>query len=646
MRSRKVVPVAFGILVGVLNPFASAQSSIPPNDARAAGLLAEASAPANDSHPAPAVPSKPADPLAESLKLTPDSKSLPLWTKPDSSAASSLAQIVRRDSSAIFLVGKSDVGTGTAFLISKKNRLLATNAHVADIFNKGSGEMLAYQNGTANAFKVLKVYYHPGVMRTSQGVVVRTANPSTGTVFCRSPDVAVLQLADGPELPEELPLASREEVYDLFAQPVGMLGYPALDTGSLPTPGQKAEASFREGVINRVADFANDAGANPDRQQYLQHSMANWFGFSGSPIFLPNGHVVALNNSGGTFTQNGLSTTLAWGIRADCLWELLKANNLLDKVNVPPEAAAVDITRFSQPDPVVEQLQKVDQLLIDARIDLKFSRYQAALDKCNEAAKEMPYYAAVYGCRGNMYLDIAGLTFKPHDPKMRQYLQSALEDENKAVQLDPSNTDYYLEVATANCNLANISNPASAKRVGSTEAVQLADKIINDSSVVPNNRIYAYRVRANGMGYTPDSLAYLQKADSISPSDYRVKWSLNLYYAVNKNLKESQRQKALSEKLREASAKSDTAYLLATNRDESKRDGKRAFQLASQACVSTDYKCYFALSALATTYAELGDFDHAIEYQKKAIAIAPEFRRVEYTNRLASFQELKPWRGQ
>lgn len=642
MLSCKIVPVVVSILLTVLNPFAVAQSSGSASGARATALLNQTSASAKQSDTASDAPSKPADPLAKSLNLTSDSKSLPLWSKPDSSAASSLAQIVRHASPAIFLVGKSDAGTGTAFLISKKNRLLATNAHVADIFSKGSGEMLAYQNGTSNAFKVLKVYYHPGVMRMSQGVALRTANPGNGNVCTRSPDVAVLQLADGPELPDELPLASREEVYDLFAQPVAMLGYPGLDTGNLPTPGQKAEASFREGVINRVADFANDAGANPERQQYLQHSMANWFGFSGSPIFLPNGHVVALNNSGGTFTQNGLSTTLAWGIRSDCLWELLKASSLLEKVNVPPEAASVDIARFSQPDQEVERLQKVDQLLADAKLDLKFSRYQAALDKCNEAAKQMPYYGRVYGVRGSMYLDIAVLSLKPQDPNRRKYYQSALEDENKALQLDPSNTDYYLEVATANCNLANILNPP--KRVGTPEAVQLADKIISDPSVAPNDRVFAYRVRANGMGYTPDSLAYLQKADSISPSDFRVKWSLGVYYAVNKNSKESDRQKALSQKLREVGAKSDTAFLLATNHDESKHNGER-FQLASQACVSTDYKCYFALSALAAAYAESGDFDHAIEYQKKALRIAPEFRRAEYTKRLASFQELKPLRN-
>ena len=38
---------------------------------------------------------------------------------------------------------------------------------------KGTGDMMAYQNGTLNVFKVAKVYYHPGVMRVSQGVILR-----------------------------------------------------------------------------------------------------------------------------------------------------------------------------------------------------------------------------------------------------------------------------------------------------------------------------------------------------------------------------------------------------------------------------------------------------------------------------------------
>jgi tetratricopeptide (TPR) repeat protein len=585
------------------------------------------------------------DELAKSLNLTPDTKSLPVWSQPGSDAVTALLNVVRKSSPSVFIVGNNDVGTGTAFLISKKNRLLATNAHVADIFNNSGGNMLAYQNGTSNAFKVVKAYYHPGVMRFSAGVLLRNSSPSTGNVCPRSPDVAVLQLADdGAELPDELPLATRDEEYDLFAQPIGMLGYPSLDTGAvLPAPGQKATATFREGVIDRVSDFSNYAGGPPERQQYLQHSMASWFGFSGSPIFLPNGHVAALNNSGGTFTQNGMSTNLAWGIRADCLWELLKANNLLDKVNVPPEAAAVDIERFSQPDPQMERLQKVNALLADASIDYQFSRHEAAIEKCNEAAKELPDYAAIYGLRGKAYLDYGARNFKLTDPQFQKYDQLALADENRAVQLDPSNTDYYLEVAMANCYLANLNMRIGQRKVVPA-SIELADRIIDNSNSTPQNKVFAYRIRANAMAFAPGSLEYLQKADQLIPSDDSVHWTMYLYYENNKNPTEAARQQQLSTTLKAARAKSDTAWKLSTSSDDAKRDGHRAFDLANEACTSTDFKCYYAVAALAAAYAECKDFSHAIEYQQKALAIAPQHKHSLYNNVLASYQEHKPWR--
>ncbi len=603
--------------------------------------------------PPPPTPSKTApsdtksDDLAKSLNLTPESKSLPIWNQPAPDAVTELSRVVRKFSPSVFIVGKSDAGTGTAWLLSKKNRLLATNAHVADLFSKGTGPMLAYQNGTTNVFTVVKTYYHPGVLRLSQGVLLRTTSSSTGNVYSRSPDVAILQLAeDGPELPDELPLASRDELYDLFAQPVAMLGYPSLDTnGALPALGQKATASFREGVIDRVSDFSNNAGGSSDRQQYLQHSMASWFGFSGSPMFLPNGHVVALNNSGGTFSQNGLSQSLAWGIRADCLWELLKANGLLDKVNVPPEAASVDIERFSKPDPELEKLQKVNKLLAAAQDDVRFSRLEAAIAKCNDAAQQLPDYATIYGLRGSVYLDYASHNLKPTDPQTRKYNQMALEDENRALQLDPVNTNYYLEVAMANCNLTNISAPLG-KRVPVPSSIELADRMINNPSTSVHDKVFAYRVRANAMGFSPDSLAYLKKADALIPSDYSIHWTMSLYYANNNNPQEFARYKQLSQTFQSALAKSEASWKLATSKDDSQRDAKRAFELASEACQSTNYQAYYALAALAGAYAESGDFSHAVEYQQKALQIAPEHKARPYTDYLAAYQVHKPWRTQ
>jgi tetratricopeptide (TPR) repeat protein/S1-C subfamily serine protease len=642
MHSRIPASVAVGIVAIVLGQIAAGQGTAHPVPQTGAATINEAAS-ANESATG-AIAAVQTDSLAKSLNLTADSKSLPLWSEPAPSAVADLTRVVRKAAPSVFLVGKSDVGTGTAFLISKKNRLLATNAHVADIFNKGSGDMLAYQNGTANVFKVVKAYYHPGVMRMSSGVILRTANPSSGNVFPRSPDVAVLQLADdGHELPDELPLATRDEMYDIFAQSVCMLGFPGHDTSNLPRTGQTAGATFREGVISRVADFSNDTGSMPARQQYLQHSMANWYGFSGSPIILPNGHVAGLNNSGATYNVNGLSTNIAFGIRADCLWELLKADQLLDKVELAPEAALVDIDRFSQPDPQMERLQKVNQLLAEARDDSRYLRDQAAIAKCNEAAQQLPEYAAIYSLRGAVYMEYAAHSFKPSDPQTRKYNQLALEDENLALQLDPTNTSCYLNVGMANTNLANLNAPNS-KRKSVPASMELADRIIGNPSVSPREKADAYRLRADAMGLTPDSWEYLKKADALMPHNARVHWTMNIYYANNNKPQEAARHKQLSLTLQEALAKSQTAWKLATSKDDAERDGKRAFALASEACVSTDNEVYYALNALAAAYAESGDFPHAVEYEKKALAVAPEHKRAPYTQCLASYQEHKPWR--
>lgn len=49
------------------------------------------------------------------------------------------------------------------------------------------------------------------------------------------------------------------------------------------------------------------------------------------------------------------------------------------------------------------------------------------------------------------------------------------------------------------------------------------------------------------------------------------------------------------------------------------RDGKRAVELATQACETTLWKDPYCLDVLATAYAESGDFDKAIKYVKEAM---------------------------
>src|SRR5580704_13518832 len=104
------------------------------------------------------------DQLGASLGLTPESKSLPMWTKPTESAVQETAHTIKSLQEAILLVGDPKIGDATAFVISRKHRLLATNAHVADMM-KDKGIMLGIRNGTSVVYEIDKAWYHPGVRR-------------------------------------------------------------------------------------------------------------------------------------------------------------------------------------------------------------------------------------------------------------------------------------------------------------------------------------------------------------------------------------------------------------------------------------------------------------------------------------------------
>ncbi len=97
--------------------------------------------------------------------------------------------------------------------------------------------------------------------------------------------------------------------------------------------------------------------------------------------------------------------------------------------------------------------------------------------------------------------------------------------------------------------------------------------------------------------------------------------------------------------LNDTVALNEFAWFLATCGDDSRRDGEQAIVFARQACDLSHWMSRNFIDTLAAAYAEIGDFDHAVTYQRDAMALPgdypPDGRMAES---LALYQDRIPYR--
>lgn len=88
----------------------------------------------------------------------------------------------------------------------------------------------------------------------------------------------------------------------------------------------------------------------------------------------------------------------------------------------------------------------------------------------------------------------------------------------------------------------------------------------------------------------------------------------------------------------------ELAWIYATSPQEAIRNGAEAVALATRACELTGFNKSEALDTLAAAYAQLGAFDKAVEYQLRAIEVAPPQIEKDLRKRLQLYKGKRAYR--
>jgi len=86
------------------------------------------------------------------------------------------------------------------------------------------------------------------------------------------------------------------------------------------------------------------------------------------------------------------------------------------------------------------------------------------------------------------------------------------------------------------------------------------------------------------------------------------------------------------------------AWILATSKDACYRNPEKAVADATKACELSKWEDPACLDTLAAAYAAVGQFKNAVEWQEKAISLAPQADKANYESRLRLYREGKPFR--
>jgi tetratricopeptide (TPR) repeat protein len=188
----------------------------------------------------------------------------------------------------------------------------------------------------------------------------------------------------------------------------------------------------------------------------------------------------------------------------------------------------------------------------------------------------------------------------------------AITEYTAALRIDPDNADAHNSLGVTLARQGKV-----AEAIGQYEQ---ALRIQPDSTEAHNNLGYALL----RLGKVPEAVGQYEQALRLKPDSAEARYNLGTALLQLGKVPEAiaQYREALWLRPDWPPALSRLAWILATDRKASLRNGAEAVQSGERLCEITGYRQADALDALAAAYAEVGRFNDAIQVAQKAVELA------------------------